>query len=135
MEQSPSNSSVVMQHILRSMGVQEYEPHVITQLLEILHREQRLFVQVSAPLNNALAGFSVTIIEDANDFSRHAQRKVRTQRMVIACCHGVDNFLSRGTDHWASRPAAGSPFLRELHLHQVTLPRGTGNEIVGFWVR
>jgi histone H3/H4 len=95
MEQSPSNSSVVMQHILRSMGVQEYEPHVITQLLEILHREQRLFVQVSAPLNNALAGFSVTIIEDANDFSRHAQRKVRTQRMVIACCHWADNFLSR----------------------------------------
>ncbi|KAF3705443.1 Transcription initiation factor TFIID subunit 9 [Channa argus] len=62
----------VMIQILKDMGITEYEPRVINQMLEFTYNVEILYS--STPLLFLFPGYVTTIIEDAKIYSTHAKK-------------------------------------------------------------
>lgn len=71
----------VMVQILKDMGITEYEPRVVNQMLEFTYRESRGCststchqMEAFRPLCFLLSGYVTTIIEDAKIYATHAKK-------------------------------------------------------------
>jgi hypothetical protein len=65
--------ALILDEILRQMGVTEYNPRVVAQLLEFTHRKQLAFWRDL--LNFLVIGQVMEILQDACDYKDHAGKK------------------------------------------------------------
>ena len=71
---SGPRDAAVMEAILKEMGVEDFEPNVINQMLEFsyskLWLEKWLYILIVK-----LLGYVTNVLEDARCYSEHAQKK------------------------------------------------------------
>jgi hypothetical protein len=76
----------VLKFILESMGADKYEPRVVNQLQEFIHRKTH-----NSPITSVshseyeykFVGYVTEILVDAQEYSSYAQKKVSTVLVVV----------------------------------------------------
>jgi histone H3/H4 len=70
--------ALVIQAILKDMGITEYEPRVINQLLEFIYRKPRnskIERLNDFSLTVLILGYVTTVLDDAKAYANHAKKK------------------------------------------------------------
>jgi hypothetical protein len=76
---------LAMEQLLESMGADKFEPRVVAQLQEFVHRTSVISSVISSTLNSKLlcsvgAGHVTEILVDAQEYSMYADKQVQDQR-------------------------------------------------------
>lgn len=71
---SGSRDAAVMEAILKEMGIEDYEPNVIHQMLEFSYSKKIVLSRSVSALVYSI-GYVTNVLEDARIYSEHAQKK------------------------------------------------------------
>lgn len=116
-ENDVPRDAVIVSMILESMGITEYEPRVVNQYIELLHREWALLCfdlsrqgisrLLTNPLSTTQKGYTRDILKDALTFAEHAGRASLELDDVRLAIHNRVNH----TTHPVSREVSTFPSL------------------------
>lgn len=71
----PKDAQVIIS-ILKDIGIQDYEPRVVNQLLEFTYRKQKIYCLKAFLHCFHLSGYVTCILDDAKVYANHAKKKV-----------------------------------------------------------